>query len=221
MSGREKKHTGRRPGESQTRTELLEIAARQFAERGYQGTSLRAITSEAGVDPTLVRHFFGDKQGLFREAILQHVGLRDAILTSVGEADTDVASHLVGAYLDIWETEPSSSTMRALFRTALESDESRDYLQEVILEELPRGAQMLPGSGDPDGMALVAAHLLGICVVRYVLKLEPLAGMDRDDLVASLAPLVEQELASGRPAREPRSEHPKGDLMKPSKSAQA
>ena len=60
MSGREKKHTGRRPGESQTRTELLEIAARQFAERGYQGTSLRAITSEAGVDPTLVRHFFGD-----------------------------------------------------------------------------------------------------------------------------------------------------------------
>lgn len=203
MVGQAKKHTGRRPGESQTRTELLTIAARQFAEHGYQGTSLRSITSQAGVDPTLVRHFFGDKQGLFREAVLQQVGLRDEILASIGDADTGLSTRLVEAYLDVWEKEPSASTIRALFRTGLESEESRGYLQEVILAELPRGAQMLPGPNDPKGMALAASHLLGVCVVRYVLKLEPLASMDRREVVASLAPLIEQELNAAAPAPTP------------------
>jgi len=48
---------------------ILEIAERLFAERGFHGVSLRAITNEAGADVALVKYHFGSKQGLFDELL--------------------------------------------------------------------------------------------------------------------------------------------------------
>ncbi|HEY6692923.1 MAG TPA: helix-turn-helix domain-containing protein, partial [Solirubrobacteraceae bacterium] len=61
--------TGRRPGETHTRVAILGAARKLFAERGYAGASMRAIAAEAGVDASLVVHFFGSKAGLLVEAI--------------------------------------------------------------------------------------------------------------------------------------------------------
>ena len=61
--------TGRRPGETGTREAILVASRRLFAERGYEGATLRAIAAEAGVDAALVVHFFGSKAGLLVEAI--------------------------------------------------------------------------------------------------------------------------------------------------------
>ena len=59
------KRAGRRPGNSGTREAILEAARRQFADLGYDRTTLRSVAAEAGVDPALVVHFFGSKQQLF------------------------------------------------------------------------------------------------------------------------------------------------------------
>ena len=57
---------GRPLGRTNTRQAVLDAARQVFAEHGYQQASLRAIAAEAGVDAGMVRHFFGDKAGLFR-----------------------------------------------------------------------------------------------------------------------------------------------------------
>ncbi|MGO9658515.1 MAG: helix-turn-helix domain-containing protein, partial [Acidimicrobiales bacterium] len=57
--------TGRRPGRPGTRQAVLDGARRLFAERGYDGASVRDIAVAAGVDPALVHHYFGTKQELF------------------------------------------------------------------------------------------------------------------------------------------------------------
>ena len=62
-------HTGRRVGDSGTREAILTAARRQFAELGYDRTSMRQVALEAGVDPTLVSHFHGSKQKLFLAVI--------------------------------------------------------------------------------------------------------------------------------------------------------
>ena len=55
MAGRA--HTGRRKGGNETRALIEAAARRQFAELGFERTSLRGIAQEAGVDPALVSHF--------------------------------------------------------------------------------------------------------------------------------------------------------------------
>lgn len=49
----------------ETRARILDAAERVFAERGFEGASLRDIASEAGVQVALVNHHGGHKEELF------------------------------------------------------------------------------------------------------------------------------------------------------------
>ena len=59
------RRSGRRPGDSGTRTAILDAARESFGASGYAGTTIRGIARTAGVDPALVHRFFGSKESLF------------------------------------------------------------------------------------------------------------------------------------------------------------
>ena len=61
-----------------TRGQLIAIATRMFAERGYEDTSIEAVLREAGVSRGSLYHHFASKEALF-EAVAEGVE------TSVGE----------------------------------------------------------------------------------------------------------------------------------------
>lgn len=52
-----------------TKEQILDAAERLFAERGIEGTSLRALTAEAGVNLAAVHYHFGSKTALFRAVV--------------------------------------------------------------------------------------------------------------------------------------------------------
>src|ERR1700733_15556686 len=57
---------GRRPGtENDTRGEIVEAARLEFVKSGFARATIRSIAREAGVAPSLVYHYFGDKAQLF------------------------------------------------------------------------------------------------------------------------------------------------------------
>lgn len=56
---------GRRPGASGTRQAILDAARARFSRDGYAAATIRKIAADAGVDATLVMHFFGSKDELF------------------------------------------------------------------------------------------------------------------------------------------------------------
>ncbi len=56
---------------SEREQQILEIAARSFRERGFEGVSLSELAREAGVTRNLVYHYFPNKGALF-EAVLLH-----------------------------------------------------------------------------------------------------------------------------------------------------
>src|SRR5215211_1809436 len=60
-----RRRPGRPPGDSRTQEAIAAAARRQFAELGYERTTIRGVAQEAGVDPALVHHFFDSKQKLF------------------------------------------------------------------------------------------------------------------------------------------------------------
>src|SRR5712691_10639651 len=61
-----------------TRAQLIAIATRMFADRGYEETSIEAVLREAGVSRGSLYHHFASKEALF-EAVAEEVE------TSVGE----------------------------------------------------------------------------------------------------------------------------------------
>lgn len=65
-----RRRTGRRPKTVESgRTALLRAAMNQFSRKGYDGTSLRAVADEAGVDMALINRLFGSKAGLWSAMI--------------------------------------------------------------------------------------------------------------------------------------------------------
>ena len=63
-----RRRRGRRAGGVDTRAALLDAARAEFAERGYDGATVRVIAERAGVDPAMVNHWFGGKETLFTAA---------------------------------------------------------------------------------------------------------------------------------------------------------
>jgi AcrR family transcriptional regulator len=57
-----------RPSEV-TRDRIVKAAERLFAERGYDGTSIRAIVAKARVNQAAINYHFDGKDGLYREVL--------------------------------------------------------------------------------------------------------------------------------------------------------
>jgi AcrR family transcriptional regulator len=55
-----------------TKTQILDVAERLIAERGFSATTLRNVVSEAGVNLAAVHYHFGSKEELFR-AVVQRI----------------------------------------------------------------------------------------------------------------------------------------------------
>lgn len=192
---------GRRPGHGSTRQDILDAAIQVFAERGYAEASLRMITARAGVDVSLVRHFFGGKEGLFDEAVLQQVDTAMYVLGHLGTGPEPPAERLAEAYLSMWEEPSTGFTLRALFRAALESARNRDKLQETMLGRLEVFAASLgpteAGAAHEEqleNLQLLGSHLMGLGVARYVLQFSPLTDMPRERLLADITGTVERYL---------------------------
>lgn len=89
-----------------TRRALLDAAATAFAARGYEGASLDAITTAAGVNKALVRYHFGDKQGLYSEVLLDALAVGAGFFDPVRASDAPAPERLdlfiqaVGRFLD-------------------------------------------------------------------------------------------------------------------------
>jgi AcrR family transcriptional regulator len=71
-----------------TRAQLIEVATRLFAEHGYEGTSIEAVLSAAGVSRGALYHHFAGKEALF-EAVVSAVS--DQVTTELAEVIRDCA----------------------------------------------------------------------------------------------------------------------------------
>src|ERR1700739_4233560 len=99
---------GRRPGNADTRQEIVEAAARVFAEKGYDGTSLRAVARAAGVDPALVHHYFDGKADLFVTAMALPFDPREVKRANV---DSGAAgSAVVESFVAMWDRAEGSGS---------------------------------------------------------------------------------------------------------------
>jgi AcrR family transcriptional regulator len=166
-----------------------------FAEQGYLGTTIRQVASAAGVDPALVIHFFASKDQLFAAA-LRADAPTDRLLELAEDGDVaELGERLVRRYLQLWEDGRTSGRMLAVARAASASPSASKMVASFMSEDVMLPLAKKIGSGDaPLRANLTGAHLFGLATARYVLRVEPLASLERETVVRLLSPIVQQYL---------------------------
>lgn len=199
-----RRRTGRRPGPTNTRNEILHAGRKLFAERGFDGTSMRAIAAEADVDAALIGHYFGGKEGLF-EAVMELPVDPVALAAQLTKAPLDeLPAHLVATFLQVWEGPDTGPAMVSVMRRAIgdpaQLESLRSFMAGAVLGPvMPRLAHYGAPEQVHARLSLVASLLLGTMVTRHVLHLDPLHQMTRDDLAALLLPTVTHYLVDELP----------------------
>lgn len=187
---------GRRGGASESRDQILDTARRLFAEHGFEGTSLRQIARETGVDPAMVHHFFKGKDELFALSVALPADPEKVLAGVNGYSPEDRAEAIVRAVLRLWES-PAQHSLVAFLRGTIGSKAKtlllRELVQRTILSRIMAGVPGPPAEVAMRGN-LVATQMMGVMLVRYVIRLEPLASASSDDVVRLVAPNVQHYL---------------------------
>src|SRR5262245_46278358 len=128
--------TGRRPGVSGSREAILQAARALFAERGYVGTSMRAIAAEAGVDASLIVHFFGTKAGLLTEALRWPFDPEVEMARLVAVGTDQVGEALARLVVRTWDREGDRDAIMTLLRAAMVEPAAAEVMRSFIEDEL-------------------------------------------------------------------------------------
>jgi AcrR family transcriptional regulator len=178
------------PRSEPTRRTILEVARHAFATRGYEQTTIRAVATQAGIDPSMVMRYFGSKAGLFAAASTTHLQVPD--LRPVPHAER--GEFMVRHFVESWERSPGDDTLVLLLRTAVTNDGVADQLQAQF-ENLIIGPVAELGVDQPERRgSLIGTQLLGLTLCRYVLRLQPIASAAADDVINDIAPTVQLHL---------------------------
>lgn len=192
------RRTGRRPGNPDTREAILAASREAFAERGYDAASIRQIAASAGVDPALVHHYFGNKERLFLESVRFPTDPRKIVPMVVAGGVDQAGERVVRVFLGVWDS-PRGKTAVALLRSAVSNDWTAKLLREFVTTQLLRRGfkELKLDPESPEGAlraSLVWSQLVGLATARYLLKIEPLASANADQLAATIGPTIQRYL---------------------------
>lgn len=184
----------RRP-EASARADIVKAASKEFAERGYDSASLRAIARRAGVDPALVHHYFENKAELFAETVAAPIR-PDRFLQEVLNGPREAAGALIIRYVLEQLGSPQAQTrVVALLRAAIGAGPAARVFKEFLVREVFLTLARAAGGDDAELRAdLAASQVVGLMVIRFVLRVEPLASAPVDEVVRRVGPVIQWHL---------------------------
>ena len=192
--------TGRRPGPSTTRAEILDAARSLFGTHGYDRTTLRMIGERAKVDPALVARAFDGKHGLFLAAVAWPWDPAD-VLPGIAAGPKRRAGHrMAEVVIETWEDPDQRAPILALLASTAVSDVARTLLGDFITTQVQVPFVRACGFDQPELRgALIGAQTLGLCMARYVLAIEPLASIEAARLIEIAGDATQQVLTAKLP----------------------
>ena len=184
-----------------TRERIAEAAGEIFAERGFDGTTVRDICQRAGANIAAVNYYFGDKQRLYVEAVVRaHRWRMEQARLPEWSEDTPAESKLLDFITtffrrvftgpdNTWHTKLMMREMSNPSEACAELVQSSIRPQFEILQSILR--DLMPSDTPDDKLRLTTFSIVGQClfyhfanpVVRNLLTDEQYSELD----VATLA----------------------------------
>jgi AcrR family transcriptional regulator len=188
-----KRRRGPRAG-ADTRGAILEAARARFGAHGYDGTRLRDVAADAGVDVALVSYFFGSKDGLFAAAMTLPVNPARIVEGLAAEGVEGLGERLARTMLGRLD-EAGGSAFVGLVRSAAGNEQAaallRGFVEREVLVRLARAVD----APDPElRAALCGSQVVGLIMARYVVRVRPLTEADPETLARAIGPTLQRYL---------------------------
>jgi AcrR family transcriptional regulator len=184
--------TGRRPGTGGTKERILAAARSDFGRAGYEGATIRGIAAQAKVDPALVLHYFDSKDGVFRAAIQFPLDPAEFIPKLLEPGLDELGARLTRFFVEAWDS-PAGSPLIALIRSVVANQDAAALMRDFVSRQvLGRVARALDLDQPQLRASLAASQLVGLAMLRYIIRLEPIASAGTDELVAWVGPTLQR-----------------------------
>ena len=168
---------------------ILAAAREAFAETGWAGTTIRAVARAADVDPALVYHYFGSKEGLLDAATNPPQRWLESVAKTWTTPVPELGTALVRLMLSAWADDEIGPVLRSVLQTAAHEPSTREKLRRIVEGSLMGVSQL--GEDERDRLTrsgLISSQIMGLAMMRYVWKIEPVASMSDDEVVTAVAP---------------------------------
>lgn len=187
------KHTGRRPGKTDTHQSILGSAQKLFAEVGYDKATIRAIAEDAHVDPALISHYFGTKQELFLASMLPIYKGSELLSEAMLSTEDEIEQKLAGLFVQLTQDKETLKILIGMIRSATTDEKAAEMVKEFVETKLVKPMSLLLTGDNPDLRAsLIGSHMIGIIITKYIVKAEPLASASSSDIAAQIGPAIEK-----------------------------
>lgn len=186
--------TGRRRGTEGTREKILAAARSHFGESGFEGATIRGIAAGAGVDPALIPHYFGSKQGVFLAAVEFPADPAEFIPRLIAPGIDGLGERLALFFLETWDA-PAGASLLGLIRSVVSNELAADLMREFVTREvLGRLAAAIKIDHPQLRASLVASQLIGLAMLRYVIKVRTVERASRKELARWIGPSIQRYL---------------------------
>jgi AcrR family transcriptional regulator len=194
------KRMGKKPTTPGPRDDRGVLAARivaaardEFAEHGWAGTTMRAVARTADVDPALVYHYFGSKEGLLDAATNPPQKWLESVVEIWTTPVEQLGEALITLLMASWADNEVGPALRAILQTAAHEPAAREKLRRVVEGSLMGVSDL--GSDERDRLlrsGLISSQMMGFALMRYVWKIDPIASMNDEEAIAAVAPTLQR-----------------------------
>ena len=176
-----------------TKAAILQAAKEQFSRHGYGNTTIRSIAASVNIDPAMVMRYFGNKEKLFAAAADFDLRLPDLSVLPREEVGRALVSH----FLNRWE---GDEALMVLLRSAVTHKGAAERMRGIFANQIAMMVAKLRNE-TPEKAAshagLLVTQMLGVALCRYVLKLPPVVGLERQELIDRVGRTVNDYLFEG------------------------
>jgi AcrR family transcriptional regulator len=173
---------------------ILAAARETFADSGWAGTTIRAVARAADVDPALVYHYYGSKEGLLDAATDPPQKWLDGVAATWRAPAGETGRAVLRLLLDSWADDEVGPVLRSILQTAAHEPTTREKLRMVVERSL-MGVFATMGDDERERLTragLVASQTIGFALMRYVWRIEPIASMREDEVLDAVGPTLQR-----------------------------
>jgi len=199
MIVRDKKGDAPEGTEENTREKILNAAGEVFAEQGFEGATIRAITERAGVNVAAVNYYFRDKAELYTRVVVDACSARAAWRDVIAEAPVSPEERLrslIFHFLEyLLDPDRAAWKRRLMAREMANPTSALDELVEKNIRPLrnefllPTLRELTGGKLNQRQLSLVSISVMGQC--HYFLQGQPITERLNPDFKIGRAEIAE------------------------------